>query len=218
MQRWSEQRALDDVVAAIRGRDAGRVIELAQSAPLDFRFARDRAVFAHVLALMLGSGHHALLEYAERALRADPALKEVRNRYGRTLLHDASAQGSVRMVELLLQLGADPNVRSPGGHAPLYCVANECRVAGGGDIVRALIRAGAHVDARSDSKLCTALHMAARRGNTEIAEALMDCGADIHARDRGGDTPLQRAKNCRKAGVAALLVSRGADAGVAARK
>jgi ankyrin repeat protein len=53
--------------------------------------------------------------------------------------------------------------------------------------------------------------MAARRGNTEIAEALLDCGADIHARDKAGDTPLQRAKNCRKSGVASLLVSRGAD-------
>jgi ankyrin repeat protein len=54
--------------------------------------------------------------------------------------------------------------------------------------------------------------MAARRGNTEIAEALLECGADIHARDKTGDTPLQRAKNCRKAGVASLLISRGADA------
>ena len=64
----------------------------------------------------------------------------------------------------------------------------------------------------SGAKQCTALHMAARRGNTEVAEALLDCGADINARDTAGDTPLQRAKNCRKAGVALLLVSRRADA------
>jgi ankyrin repeat protein len=166
-------------------------------------------VFAHVLGLVMAGGNNALLEYAERELTADPTLARVRNRYGRTLLHDASAQKNLPMVELLLRLGADPNV---GVHPPLYCVANECPVMGGGDVVRALVRAGARVDERSDSKRCTALHMAARRGNTEVAEALLDCGADINAADRAGVTPLHRAKNCRKAAVALLLVSRGADA------
>ena len=211
-QRWAEQRALDDLVAAIRDGDAGRGLELARSPVLRHRFVRDRAVLAHVLGLIMGCANVAFLEYAERELLADPALAGVRNRYGRTLLHDASAQGNVRMVELLLRLGAEPNGKTSGEHTPLYCVANECRVAGGGHIVRALVRAGAQVDARSGAKECTALHMAARRGNTEVAEALVDCGADIHARDTAGDTPLQRARNCRKAGVALLLVSRGADA------
>jgi len=209
-QRWAEQRALDDLVPAIRDNNAGRALELIRSPALELRFARDRAVFAQLLALMMGGGNDALLAYAQCELLADPALAHVHNRYGRTLLHDASAQGNPRMVELLLRLGADPNVRASGGHTPLYCVANECRVTGAGNIVRALVRAGAQVDARSRAKQCTALHMAARRGNTEVAEALVDCGADINAQDKAGDTPLQRAKNCRKTGIASLLVSRGA--------
>jgi hemoglobin len=211
-QRWREQRALDDLVAVIREGDAGHVLECAQSPLLKHRFARDPAVFAHVLGLMTGRGSHTVMEYVEHQLLADPALANIRNRYGRTLLHDASAHGNLRMVELLLRLGADPNVGSPGGRTPLYCVANECHAAGGGNIVRALIRAGAEVNAPSGAKRCTALHMAARRGNVEVAEALIDCGADINARDTAGDTPLRRAKNCRKAGVASLLASHGADA------
>jgi len=210
-QRWIEQCALDDLVAAIRDADAARAIPLAQSPVLKPRFARDRGVFAHALALMIGSGSGAMLAYVERELLADPELSRIRSRYGRTLLHEASARGSSQIVELLLRLGADPNARTAGGHTPLYCAANERGAVGGSGIVRALVRAGAHVDAPSDAKRCAALHMAARRGNTEIAMTLLDCGADINARDKTGDTPLQRARNCRKPDVAALLVSRGAD-------
>ncbi len=53
--------------------------------------------------------------------------------------------------------------------------------------------------------------MAARRGNVEAAEALLDCGADIEARDSLGETPFRRAVNCRQPGVAALLLEKGAD-------
>ncbi|HLJ48843.1 MAG TPA: ankyrin repeat domain-containing protein [Bryobacteraceae bacterium] len=210
--RWDEQRGLDDLTAAIRNRDRGHVRALIQSPTLQRRFARDRAVFAHALALIMETGDDTLLEYAGRQLRDDPSLAQVRNRYGRALIHDASAQGNLQMLELLLRLGADPNMRTAGGHTPLYCLANQCRLRSGGQLVRVLVRAGANVDARSDSKQCTALHMAARRGNTDVAEALLDCGADMNARDKSGDTPLRRAKNCRKAAVASLLVSRGAAA------
>ncbi len=210
-QRWAEQLALDDLVSAIGIGNADRALELTRSPALERRFARDRAVLAHVLGLMMG-GDETWVGYVEGELRADPALVHVPNRFGRTLLHEASAQANLHMVELLLRLGADPEVETAGGHTPLYCVANECRLPGGGRVVRALVQAGAPVDARSGTQQCTALHMAARRGNTEIAEALLDCGADIQARDKRGDTPLQRARNCRQAGVAALLAARGAAA------
>ena len=204
-RRWDEQRALDELVAAIRVGAAGQALELAGSPTLACRFARDRAVLAHVLGLMMATDARDLLAHVERELRTDPGLARIHHRFGRTLLHDASALGNPGMVELLLGLGADPNGRTSGGHTPLYSVANECWRGGGGEVVRALVRAGAEVDARSDSKQCTALHMAARRGNVEVAAALVECGADIHAGDKGGDTPLDRAKNCRKPTVAALL-------------
>jgi ankyrin repeat protein len=84
------------------------------------------------------------------------------------------------------------------------------RVGDGPEVVRALVRAGADVNACGGVARPTALHMAARRGHVEIARALLDSGAAVNARDRKGDTPLQRAINCRKNGVSQLLLERGA--------
>ena len=208
---WEEQRALDAMVASVRKGDAKHVIALAESPIVQTLFRHDRAALLSLLDLMSGSGHAAMLEYVRRRLLADPALARERYTRHRTLLHGASAAGSLTIVELLLRLGADPHATDEAGHTPLYCVGNECSVTGGGHMVRALVQAGADVNAHGGVKQCTPLHMAARRGNVEVAEALLDCGADLEARDSLGETPLRRAVNCGKAGVAALLVSRGAD-------
>jgi ankyrin repeat protein len=159
---------------------------------------------------MIGSGHSALLDYAQEKLTQVPAL--IQERYaGRTLLHVSAGAGNLSIVELLLRLGADPNAPDGGGHTPLYSVGNECRISDGGKVVHALVRAGAKVDASDGVKHCTALHMAARRGSVDVAKALLECGADIEARDTLGETPLRRSVNCDKPEVAALLLSRGAD-------
>jgi hemoglobin len=194
--RWKAQRKLDDAVAAVRAGDADRAIALAgDSLPL--------------LSVMLASGQSRLLDYVRERVTGDPSL--IRGRFaGRTLLHVAAAQGNLSMVEFLLRLGADPNAMDGGRHTPLYSAGNECQTPGGPDVVRALVRAGAAVDANDGVKHCTALHMAARRGNVEIAVALLDLGADIDARDSLGVTPLRRALNCKKPGVVSLLLSRGA--------
>ena len=173
------------------------------------RFERDPAAWVSLLAILCAGG--MLQDYLREKLVGDPALARATYARGRTLLHAAAAAANLPIVELLLQLGAVPDMVDAAGHAALYCVGNECSVPGGGDVVRALVRAGANVDAQDGVKRCTALHMAARRGNVEVAGALLDSGAAIEARDSLGDTPLRRAVNCGKVEVAALLVACGAD-------
>jgi truncated hemoglobin YjbI len=203
-RRWAVQRDLDEAVAAIRAGDAARAIALSS------RLELGCSVLAGLLGMMMNSGDASLMAYVRDHVGSNPAL--VRERYaGRTLLHEAAAQGNAAMVEMLLGIGADVDARDGGSHTPLYCVANEQRGAGGADVVRLLVQSGADVNASDGAKRCTALHMAARRGNVEIAEALLNCGAELDPRDRSGDTPLRRAANCDKVQVAALLVARGAN-------
>jgi hypothetical protein len=206
-RRWNAQTALDEAVAAIRTGDTKRAVALAEGGAVK---TCGPSVVSGLLALMVRTGRSALLDYVHSKLTADPTLAKERHA-GRTLLHDAAAAGSLGTVELLLNLGADPNVLDGGRHTPLYSVGNECAVKGAASVIRALVKAGADVNVGDGVKRCTALHMAARRGNVEAAGALLDCGAALEARDSAGDTPLRRSVNCNKVEAAALLVARGAD-------
>jgi hemoglobin len=201
--RWGEQRVLDDVIAAVAAGEDQEALALA------WQVASRRPVFVGLLARMIQSGRARLIRFVVDAVESEPSLAAHRFS-GRTLLHFASGAGCLEVVALLLRLGTNPNIQDRGGHTPLYCVANECASETGPDVIRMLVGAGADVNACGGVTQATALHMAARRGYVEIARALLDCGAAIRARDRKGDTPLQRAMNCRRDGVAQLLVERGA--------
>ena len=104
-----------------------------------------------------------------------------------------------------MQRGAGANVTDRGGHTPLYAAASECGGETGPAVVRLLIEAGAEVDACAGVTGATPLHMAARRGHVAIARTLLEAGAAVNVRDRKGDTPLRRARNCRRGEVAELL-------------
>jgi hemoglobin len=203
-RRWQWQRELDEAVDAVRAGDIERAI-----AGAEVFSKRNRSVYCGLLALMLRSRNPALLAHLESKIAEDAALVSVRYA-GRTLLHEAASVGDLNIVQKLLQVGADPNVLDGGSHAPLYSVANQCGAPTGAAVVQALAGAGADVNANGGVKRCTALHMAARRGNAGIAEALIECGANIEAPDSAGVTPLRRAVNCKKPQVAALLLEEGA--------
>jgi ankyrin repeat protein len=207
-RRWEAQMQLDEAVAAIGNGNAEVAISLAESPVLQ---SCSRSVYCGLLALMIRSGNEVLIRYVSEKVTRDPTLVHERIRHGRTLLQEAAAAGNLHMTKLLLSMGANPQARDNGGHTPLYSLSNECVVGGAGDVVPALVRAGADVNANDGAKRCTPLHMAARRGNLEIAGALLDCGGNIEARDSVGDTPLRRAVNCGKVGLASLLLARGAD-------
>lgn len=123
---------------------------------------------------------------------------------GQTLLHEAAMFGEAELAEVLIRSGADPDAKETEGHTPLYRAST-------GDVARVLLAAGASADVASGPTRGTPLHQAARRGNVSVAQALLDHGAAIDARDAKGQTPLRRAVNCRQFSIVRLLVRHGAD-------
>ena len=196
--RWKDQRDLDKAVAAIWiGLDDEAIL-------LASRFANRPSMFVGLLARMMQTRRAGLNRFALDAVRRDSALGVARYN-GRTLLHHAAGAGCVDVVAEVLRQGADPNIEDNGGHSVLYRVANECSTPAGPVLVRMLLKAGADVNSRGSVTRATALHMAARRGHIGIARALIEGGAATDLRDTKGDTPLQRAINCRRREVAEYL-------------
>ena len=80
--------------------------------------------------------------------------------------------------------------------------------AGRGDIqaVKQQLAVGADANAKSD-----ALNHAATFGQKEVAELLIDSGADVNVMDAIGQTPLHGAATGGHKEVAELLITKGAD-------
>jgi hypothetical protein len=206
-RRWEAHLILEQLIAAVRRGEPKHALTLLEHPLLQDLFVRDHAAYLSLLTLFGGSRQEALLEYVRQKLTSEPTLARER-----ALLHSAARQGNLPIVELLLQLGADPNAADSLGHTPLYFVGNGSLGPSGAAIVRVLVQGGANINGRERLKQCTALHMAARRGNVLVAEALLECGAEIEARDKLGETALHRAVKCGKEEMVVFLLSRGADA------
>jgi ankyrin repeat protein len=120
-------------------------------------------------------------------------------------LFDAARTGDHESLGCALSSGCDVDTRNEDRATPLmYAVANDQLV-----VVRLLIRRVADVNA-SDKNKSTVLHRL-RRASVRLVEDLLDAGADVDARDKGGRTPLMYVVVDHRPEIAALLIERGAD-------
>ncbi|KAI1416701.1 putative ankyrin repeat protein [Hypoxylon sp. FL1857] len=144
-------------------------------------------------------------------------------------------------VRVLLDNGADPNVRCKSGSALSEAVErNDIDIVrmlleknadlnhpdddeatllmravqtGNTDLVSLLIQHGAKVDLAEDSDdICkTPLSLAASLGNMEMVNLLLDKRADVNFCGAGSDSPLFSALYTNKPDIAKIFIDRGAD-------
>lgn len=112
----------------------------------------------------------------------------------------------LEVVQLLLDAGADVNVKDYYYGTPLYAAARQ----GHSDTVKLLLNAKADVNAK-DLHLRTALHAAVFQGNSEIVKLLLNAGADVHVRGGHYGTALQDAAHFGGIEIVRLLIDAGAD-------
>lgn len=139
-----------------------------------------------------------------------------------TPLHEAAAKGKYDIVKLLLKHGADPSKKNRDGATPADLVKESDH-----DVAELLRGNSALLDAAKKGNLArvqrlvtpetincrdaqgrnsTPLHLAAGYNNYEVAEYLLENGADVNAQDKGGLIPLHNASSYGHLDIAALLI------------
>jgi ankyrin repeat protein len=82
------------------------------------------------------------------------------------------------------------------------------------EIVELLARNKASLDVREDRTLGTVLHFICNRGLHGALQSLLDCGADVNARDKDQATPLHLATGKGDSTGVKILLENGADVSV----
>lgn len=123
---------------------------------------------------------------------------------GSSPLHIAANSGSVKLIEVLTEAGADPNQLRKDGHTPFSVSV----VAGDLALVKQMVASGADVSMHynPDDKIPdpyeaitlprqdqTILHIAAATLNPEVVEYLASVGAPLNLKNEQGETPLDLA-------------------------
>jgi uncharacterized protein len=127
---------------------------------------------------------------AAELLSLDPEQAKAYSPDGYTALHLACFFGHPNLAEMLLRYGADSNARSRNAMSvtPLHSAAAARKQRS----VEWLVEYGADINAAQQGGW-TALHEAARQGNTEMAEYLLSKGADPMKKSDEGKVPADLA-------------------------
>lgn len=95
-------------------------------------------------------------------------------------------RANIKIVKLLLDAGADPNIQNSIGGTALSLAAGYVD----DEIVKLLLDAGADPNIRGVSGFTALMHAAPRSGNIETIKLLLNAGVDVNARSLLGMTAL----------------------------
>ncbi|XP_057306768.1 poly [ADP-ribose] polymerase tankyrase-2-like [Hydractinia symbiolongicarpus] len=144
-----------------------------------------------------------------------------------TPLHEAAAKGKFEICKLLLKHGADANKKNHEGNTPLDLVKDTfpdvidllrgdvalLEAAKKGNLPKVMkLATPQNINCRdTQGRNSTPLHLAAGYNHVEVAEFLLENGADVNAQDKGGLIALHNASSYGHVDIAALLIKYKAD-------
>uniref|UniRef100_A0A2P2I5D9 Palmitoyltransferase n=1 Tax=Hirondellea gigas TaxID=1518452 RepID=A0A2P2I5D9_9CRUS len=123
-----------------------------------------------------------------------------------TPLHWATRQGHLGMVVLLIQYGADPNIRDGEGCSCIHLAAQFGHTA----IVAYLLARGANVNMRDKNGMTPLMWSAYRVTSVDPTRLLLTFGASVSTGDRlHGNTALHWAVQAKNSVAASVLINNG---------
>ncbi|KAH8980600.1 ankyrin repeat-containing domain protein [Lactarius hatsudake] len=135
-----------------------------------------------------------------------------RDNQGWTPLHSASQEGHVDIVELLIQHGADVNTQSDHQATPLFPASLEGKLESSWQLVKRGVDVNSMEDSENGWTLgWTPLQVALYSGHLDVAQFLIDGGADVNSRGDKSWTPLHSAAGKGHLDIVKLLLRSGAD-------
>jgi ankyrin repeat protein len=149
-------------------------------------------------------------------IKDEEELEKYNNKYlnakdsdGKTALIYASENGYTKIIELLIDSGADINKKDGEyGKTPIMWAMKNKEL--GKEVVELLIKKGARLDKTSNDG-GTVLMYAVLYKQIEIVELLINIGVDLNEKDNYGFTALMTAVHNRYTNIAEFLIKRGAD-------
>jgi ankyrin repeat protein len=126
---------------------------------------------------------------------------------GNPAVNWAARAGQGEIVALLLENGADLEMKDKDNKTPLLCAAWDGHM----PVMKLLQAKGADIHAR-DNQGWTPLMRAAWKGRADIVKFLWESGASIDATSNTGLTPLMLAANMGRTNTVIFLLEKGADA------
>jgi hypothetical protein len=137
---------------------------------------------------------------------------------GNTPLHSAACYGDVEIVQILLNLEADVNIRNNDSETPLDYVSVAPSDSGDvpdysqslANVARLLLDRGADINTR-DIFGWTPLHSAAYMRRIDVIRVLLERGANTGPEDKQGRTPFSLAKKYGYDEIMKLLSEHGAE-------
>jgi ankyrin repeat protein len=143
-------------------------------------------------------------------LAADKTLAKAADGHGSTLLMHGAANGTVPIMQALLDAGADVNAKNTRAATALHWAAGDAAK------VKLLLLNGASVDAKTIEGRTPLFAAATMPGGVPAMRHLLEAGADVNAATLVGTTPLFPAVNV-SAESTRLLLDHGADPNRATR-
>jgi uncharacterized protein len=141
-------------------------------------------------------GNNSLIDAARKSdlslflsiLQSTPTINfNYKNDAGATALQWAAYNGNFEMVDALISSGADIDLSNDLGYTPLISAIMNKHT----DVALYLIRENADVTLKTKDTHSTALHYASWfQEMHDVAEALIDSGADMMADDKHGHRPI----------------------------